>query len=245
MSLYYGPLPVAEAAARAEALLERAQGARVVQSTVVVGLAGLRAQSGRFDEARRLLAQGRAISDELGFRVWVAGFSLVGGDIEMLGDDPVAAERELRRGYEALEAMGERGLLATVAAELARAVCAQGRYEEAQELTKVSEELARPLDVAAQISWRTVRATCLAGGGDLVEAEALARQALQAAEQTDDLNRRARVLVDLADVVRRAGREDESASLREQGLVLFERKGNVVWAERVRTELRTGARSPQ
>jgi hypothetical protein len=46
----------------------------VVKSTALVCLAGLNTQSGRFEEARRLLAQGRAISDELGFRVWVAGF---------------------------------------------------------------------------------------------------------------------------------------------------------------------------
>jgi hypothetical protein len=217
----------------------------VVQSTALVCLAGLHAQSGRFEDARRLLGQGRAISDELGFRVWVAGFSLAAGDIEMLADDPAAAERELRRGYEALEAMGERGLLATVAAELARAVCAQGRYSEAEELARVSEELARPLDVAAQISWRTVRATCAAGAENLAGAEALARAALRAAEQTDDLNRHARVLGDLADVVRRAGRDAESRSLEERALELFERKGNVVSAEKARSELGERTQSPQ
>jgi predicted ATPase/class 3 adenylate cyclase len=244
MSLYYGPMPVPEAIARAEAILQSAQGARVVQSTALVCLAGLHAMSGRFDDARPLLAQGRAISDELGFRVWVAGFSLAAGDIEMLADDPVAAERELRRGYEALEAMGERGLLATVAAELAGAVSAQGRHEEAEQLTRVSEELARPLDVSAQVSWRTVRATCIAAAGELAEAEALARDALQAVEQTDDLNRQARVLVDLADIVRRAGRDAEAISLEERALDLYERKGNVVSAGKVRSGL-DRARSPQ
>jgi class 3 adenylate cyclase/tetratricopeptide (TPR) repeat protein len=244
MSLYYGPMPVPDATARAEAILQSAQGARVVQSTALVCLAGLHAMSGRFDDARPLLAQGRAISDELGFRVWVAGFSLAAGDIEMLAGDPVAAERELRRGYEALEAMGERGLLATVAAELARAVSAQRRHEEAEHLTQVSEELARPLDVAAQVSWRTVRATCIAAAGKLAEAEALARDALQAAEQTDDLNRQARVLVDLADIVRHAGRDAEAISLEERALDLYERKGNVVSAGKVRSGL-DRARSPQ
>jgi tetratricopeptide (TPR) repeat protein len=200
--------------------------------------------SGRFDDARPLLAQGRAISDELGFRVWVAGFSLVAGDIEMLADDAVGAERELRRGYEALEAMGERGLLSSVAAELARAVAAQGRHEEAEQLTRVSEELARPLDVSAQVSWRDVRAACLAAAGELVEAEELARDALRTVEQTDDLNRQGRVLVDLAGVVRRAGREAEAIALEEQALARFERKGNVVSAEKVRAEL-DGAHSPQ
>jgi class 3 adenylate cyclase/tetratricopeptide (TPR) repeat protein len=237
MSLYYGPTPVAEATARAEAIIQSAHGARVVQSTALVGLAGLHAMSGRFDDARPLLTQGRAISDELGFRVWVAGFSLVAGDIEMLADDAVGAERELRRGYEALEAMGERGLLSSVAAELARAVAAQGRHEEAERLTRVSEELARPLDVSAQISWRIVRARCLAAAGELAEAEELARDALRTVEQTDDLNRQGRVLVDLAGVLRRAGREPEAVSLEEQAITRFERKGNVVSADNVRGEL--------
>jgi predicted ATPase len=244
MSLYYGPLPVGEATARAEAILQSAQGARVVQSTALVCLAGLHAMLGRFDDARPLLAQGRAISDELGFRVWVAGFSLAAGDIEMLANDPVAAERELRRGYEALEAMGERGLLSTVAAELARAVSAQGRHEEAEELTQVSEELTRPLDLSAQVAWRIVRAACLAARGELTEAEALARDALEVAGQTDDINRQGRVLVDLADIVRRAGRNAEAISLEERALDLYERKGNVVSAERVRSGL-DRARSPQ
>ncbi len=245
MSLYYGPMPVTEAMARAEALLERAQSSRVVQSTALVCLAGLHALAGDFEEARRLLAQGRAISDELGFRVWVAGFSLLAGDIEMLADDPAAAERELRRGSEALGAMGERGLLATVAAELAHAVCAQGRYEEAERLTRVTEELARPLDVAAQISWHIVRATSLAGRGELESAEALARDAVRAVEQTDDLNRQGRVLVALAEIVRSAGREAEAVSLRERALELFERKGNLVSADRLRRVLaERGPRSP-
>jgi tetratricopeptide (TPR) repeat protein len=234
MSLYYGPLPVPEAAARAEAILEQAAGAQVVQSTALVCLAALRAFSGRFEEARDLLDQGRAISDELGFRVWVAGFSLAAGDIEMLAGEPKAAERELRRGYQALEAMGERGLLATVAAELARAVCLQGRYVEAEELTRVSESLARPADVSAQIAWRAVRGHSLAGRGDLAAAEALAREALALTERTDDLNRQARVLVDLANIVRRSGREDEAVPLLEGALELLERKGNVVAAADVR-----------
>ena len=245
MSFYYGPMPVTEAMARAEALLERAQSSRVVQSTALVCLAGLQALAGDFEEARRLLAQGRAISDELGFKVWVAGFSLIAGDIEMLADDPAAAERELRRGSEALGAMRERGLLATVAAELASAVCAQGRYEEAERLTRVTEELARPLDVAAQISWHIVRATSLAGRGELESAEALARDAVRAVEQTDDLNRQGRVLVALAEIVRSAGREADAVSLLERALELFERKGNVVAADKLRGVLaERGTRSP-
>jgi len=132
-----------------------------------------------------------------------------------------------------------------VASGLARAVCAQGRFDEAEELARVREELARPLDVAAQVSWRSVRGACLAGRGELAEAEAVARDALRAVEQTDDLNRQARVLVDLAEIVARAGREDEASALRERALALFERRGNIVGAEGVRARLHERAQSPQ
>jgi class 3 adenylate cyclase/tetratricopeptide (TPR) repeat protein len=237
MAIYYGPTPVPEAIRRAEAILERASGARVVQSTALVCLAGLHAMSGRFDIARSVLADGRAIVAELGFRVWLAGFSLLASEIEMLADDPSAAEEELRRGYAALEAMGDRGLLSTVASELARAVYAQGGLEEADRLTRVSEELAGAGDVTAQISWRAVRAKVAARQGDVETGEALAREALRLAELTDGLDSQGRALVDLAEVLRLAGRDAEARAELERALDDFERKGNLVSAGKVRAAL--------
>ena len=55
---------------------------------------------------------------------------------------PAAAERRLRPGYEKLEEMGERGLLATTAAMLAQALYDQGRYDEAGAQCDVSEAAA-------------------------------------------------------------------------------------------------------
>jgi tetratricopeptide (TPR) repeat protein len=171
MAIYYGPTPVPEAIHRADAILDRATEAPIVQSTCLVCLAGLHALSGQFEHARDLLARGRAISEELGFRVWLAGFSLLSSEIEMLAEDPAAAERELRSGYGALEEMGERGLLSMVAAELARAIYAQGRFEEADRFTDASEELAATADMTSQISWRAVRAKILARRGEFTAAE--------------------------------------------------------------------------
>ena len=54
--------------------------------------------------------------------------------MEFLADDPEAAERNLRGGYGALPQMGEQAVLSTTAAFLARAVFAQGRADEAEEL---------------------------------------------------------------------------------------------------------------
>ena len=43
-----------------------------------------------------------------------------------MAGDPAAAERNLRKGYEALVAMGERGYRSTLVTYLAEAVYAQG-----------------------------------------------------------------------------------------------------------------------
>jgi class 3 adenylate cyclase/tetratricopeptide (TPR) repeat protein len=243
MAIYYGPTHVPEAIQRAEEILARAQKTPGVQSTCLVCLAGLQAMAGRFEHARSLLARGRAISDELGFRVWQAGFSLLASDIAILRDDPAAAENELRRGYQALEGMGERGLLSMVVAELARVLYAQERYDEAEQLTDESERVAGTADVRSQITWRAVRGKVLARKREFARAEACARQAVGIAEQTDDLNSQGRALMDLAEVLGLAGRPDEAGPVIERALELFERKGNVVSAENARALVVQGSRT--
>jgi predicted ATPase/class 3 adenylate cyclase len=241
MAIYYGPTHVPEAIQRAEDILARAQKAPGVQSTCLVCLAGLQAMSGRFEHAYSLLARGRAISEELGFRVWQAGFSLLSSDIAMLAGDPAKAESELRRGYQALEGMGERGLLSMVVAELARAVYAQERYEEAEQLAEESERLAGTADVRSQITWRAVRGQILARRHEFSRAEACAHKAVGIAEQTDDLNSQGRALMDLVEVLELAGRPDDAVAAVARAIELFERKGNVVSAQRARALL--GGRS--
>jgi class 3 adenylate cyclase/tetratricopeptide (TPR) repeat protein len=243
MAIYYGPTPVPEAIERAEAILARAQKAPGVQSTCLVCLAGLQAMAGRFEHARSLLTRGRAISEELGFRVWQAGFSLLASDIAMLRDDPADGERELRRGYQALAGMGERGLLSMVVAELARAVYEQGRYDEAMQLTDESSRVAGTADVRSQITWRAIRGKTLARKHEFARAEACALEAMAIAEKTDDLNSQGRALMDLADVLELAGRGEEAAPVVERALVLFERKGNVVSTDKARERLAEGARA--
>jgi class 3 adenylate cyclase/tetratricopeptide (TPR) repeat protein len=228
MALYWGPSPAEEAIVRAEQALERARGNRAVESSFLVSLAGLQAMSDNFDEARELLARGESIAEELGFKLWYAGFSLVSADVELLAGDPAAGEQRLRRGYKVLTDAGDRGVLATVASRLARSVYAQSRYEEADRLAQTSEQLGG--DVASRIESRSIRAKVLARHGAFVEAERLARQAVQLAEQTDDIGSHATVVCDLTEVLALAGRADEINSLVGLARSLFEQKGNVVAA---------------
>jgi tetratricopeptide (TPR) repeat protein len=128
-----------------------------------------------------------------------------------------------------------------VAAQLGRALCAQERNSEAERFARVSQELARSDDVAAQMLWRTTRAKVLARRKDFDEAERLARQALEITEKTDALNSQGLSLTTLAEVLLLAGREKEASPLFGRALKLFERKGNVVAAQALERRLQAAA----
>jgi tetratricopeptide (TPR) repeat protein len=230
MALYWGPTPAPEAIDRAEQTLAEARGTPAVESTFLESLAGLYAMSDRFDEARSLLARGEAMGEELGFRLWFAGFSLVSGDVVLLAGDPEAAERKLRRGYRVIDSLGERRVLSAVASRLAETVDRQGRYDEPGHLTKKSEELTGSGDIASRIERSLVRAKLVARRGEFERAERLAREALRLADETDDIGRQASALINLADVLGSAGKTDETVALVDRACDLFAQKGNVVAA---------------
>jgi tetratricopeptide (TPR) repeat protein len=153
----------------------------------------------------------------------------------MLAGDPAAAEWHLRRGYGALEEAGETGGLSTMAALLANAVYTQGRYEEAERYTRISEETAARNDYFSQILWRSVRAKAFASDGRLADGEQLAREAVTLAEATDDIDFHGDALMALADVLCLAERPAEAIPVIKEALRLFEQKGNVVSAGKARS----------
>jgi MalT-like TPR region len=157
--------------------------------------------------------------------------------MEMLAGDPAAAETSLRAGFEALERMGEHAFLSTTAAFLARAVFLQRRAGEAEELAQLSAKLSEPGDLLTQFMWRGVQARVLATRGRLDDAEAVAREAVALAGRTDFLVHRGDALVDLAFILRDAGRRDEAAIAAAEGLHLHEQKGNLVTAGTIRSDL--------
>ena len=222
-ALYYGPTPVPEAVSRCEGYLAEHPGNRSLEASMTGVLAGLRAMQGDFDEARRLQARAREIHEELGQRFRIAARSLVGAEIEQLAGRPDEAVSILRWAYETLSEMGATSIMSTTAAFLADALCLDGLYEEAEEISKVSEEQAAAVDVVTQVLWRTARARAVAGR-DPRAAEALAREALAAAQTTDYPDLEARSLMAVAEVV---GPGDEASGLLEDARRLYEQKGNV------------------
>jgi class 3 adenylate cyclase/tetratricopeptide (TPR) repeat protein len=232
----YGSTPIPEAIAHCEQLLEQASDDQRGRSLVRLALAQLHAMQGDFEQARKLYTQSRAILTDLGEKVQAASTSIDSGRVEMLAEDPVAAEVELRRDYEALDGMGEKYFLATTAALLAHALYLQDRYEEAEAFSRVSGESDQD-DVETQSLWRRARAKVLARWGRFDEAEQLAREALTMIEQTDSPILQANTLMDLAEVLRVSGKLVKAVPLMRAALALYERKGNVVSAARTRAAI--------
>jgi tetratricopeptide (TPR) repeat protein len=234
VALYYGPTPVADAIRSCERLVAEApeQGGK---AHVLVWLGGLEAMAGRLDRGRQLVAEGRSIYEELGYRVSLANAcGAVMGDLELLAGRPAAAEEWLQGACAFLAEAGMSVNLSSRAAELAEALYRRQRYDESERWLRVAAEHSSTDDAGAALLRSAVLAKVLARRGELAEAEARARHALELAEQTDALNSRAKVRLDLAEVLRLAGRAPEAADATARAVELFERKGNTLGAAQAR-----------
>src|SRR5439155_24266894 len=129
---------------------------------------------------------GLALIEELGpHLVALETSALALGYLRMLQDNWPAAEREFRAVCEALEGLGETGFTSSSAARLAWCLCQQGRNEEAETVTRMSERSASSEDVFSQVLWRAARATATARQGQLEKGESLAREAVRRVAETD------------------------------------------------------------
>jgi class 3 adenylate cyclase/tetratricopeptide (TPR) repeat protein len=241
ITLLMGPTPASEAISRCEGLLEEIAGKPVLEVMVTIVLANLLAMTGRLGEAQELMERARRLRDERVGRIWFFPHDF--GLVTTLADDPIAAERRLRWGYETQKRIGGTSHFSAITALLARALYAQGRDDEAEQLTQECEEAARPNDVVASILWRATRARVLARRGELVAAEALAREAVAFAAESDFLDAHGDALSDLAEVLTLVGRPEDATAELERAHQLYEQKGNLVSAERTHlrlAELTTG-----
>ena len=199
--------------------------------------AGTVAMLGRFEEARDLITAFRARGEELGHGFWAAGSTQQACRIETLAGDLEAAEQEIRHGCELWEAAGERAYLSTFAGDLANTLAMLGRLDEAEEWAGRSAELGAGDDVATQTLWRQAQARVHALRGEPAEAERLAREAISLMEDTDDAIFQPDAWVTLGEVLALAGKAEEARAAFEEALGRYERKGNLVLAERTRQRL--------
>jgi DNA-binding SARP family transcriptional activator len=233
-ALYYGPTPVPVGIARCEQLRQREVSDRVGEANVGVFYGGLLAQRGDIDEARRSIAAARETFADIGQRTAAAiRCSAVLGDVELLAGNAETAADVLRDLCDELVLLGDSSHLASRAGDLAEALYVSGRLDEAHEWSRIAEQHTAADDVDARIRWLPVRAKIAARRASEVGALALAHEAVNLAESSDGLNRRAKAYSDLAEVLHRAERA-EAATAFAEALSLYELKGNLVGVAQVR-----------
>ncbi len=197
----------------------------------------LEAMRGNFEAAREAVRVARERARELGSRLAEAGHSMQEAEVELHAGDAERAAEVALEGVAALDALGERGWLSTVAGHAAEALYRLGRDEEAWRLTDKAEEAGASDDVITQMLILQVRAKLLARRGEHAEAERRAREAVAWGEPTDALEYKANALRDLAIVLSAAGRHDEALEALDEARPLYEEKGHTVGVARV-AELR-------
>jgi tetratricopeptide (TPR) repeat protein len=233
----YGPMPVAKGLRWLGRLLQSEPENRTLDANLAGFVTVLEAMSGRIDEARTHIAESRALAQDLGMKWQGAVQELLSGYVELMAGDPVAAEGDMRKAEQAFREIGEGWFLSTTAVDLPRAVYEQGRYDDAFALLGAIEELPAPTDCEWRIKRTGVPARLLARRGRLEEAVALAREGVAVAADSEFVVLHADVLLDLADVLRLAGRLDDARAAAAEAKSRYERKGVVPSAARARALL--------
>jgi tetratricopeptide (TPR) repeat protein len=232
----FGPTPVREAIERCERAVEQVSGDRQSEGVLLALLASLVAMEGSFDRARELAARGITMLEELRLPARVARAAQEAWRVEMLAGNVDAAERQIRLGYDLLVELGEKYLRSTVGGLLGQTLYDLGRYEEAEQLARESQELATADDVDTQALWRCLLSKLVARRGAFEEGETLAREAIDILAPTDAVLLQFLAFLDLAEVLQLAGRTDEAMAAVGEALKLAELKESPVMvaaAERV------------
>ncbi len=230
-AIQLGPTPVDAAIERAHLFLRESEGDRLLTASILSSLAVLLAMRGEFDEARAQWARAQAFWDALGMAHQRAIRAIDVSAIELLAGDADAAERELRAGYDMLVEIGDVHLRPMLAAYLAAVLVENGSVEDADSFASYAESHSWEDDIVTEVMWRVARARIQAVAGQHAEAELLARAAARLAAPTDFPDLQATALLALVRVLQESG-SPEAAGAAAEARAVYERKGNLVGAER-------------
>jgi class 3 adenylate cyclase/tetratricopeptide (TPR) repeat protein len=236
-TLNSGPTPVDSATASVKELLSSAGDDRVLGAEVKRALAGLYAMAGRSEEALELFRESGKVLEELGhLQSWTAR-GMFAADVAALAGYQVVAEEARRAAiayFRDLRPGVVDGRAWSMSANLASSCCDEGRWVEADDLLTYGREVEIATMPLSQATRLAVEARLAARRGELDQAVALAERAVASPATRDWLNHRARHLLALAEVLRAAGRTVEGDAALAKAIELYEQKGNVAGAARVR-----------
>ncbi len=237
-----GPTPAGSAIRRCEELRESSRDDRMLEAVITRNLAALYAMTGRFDEAREALHASSDVLDELNIvtATWAHRWSLAEAK-DLLGDR-AGAEQELAATWERFRDIGgdtpdRRAMHGAYRLALLR--CDAGRWDEAERCLEYAAEVPVPPYYTAESAFGlAARGRLAAHQGRLDGAIALARAAVELADRSDNLNVRARIWSSLAAVEHARGNDARMDAAVAEAIRLYEQKGNVTAAGRLRSAVR-------
>jgi class 3 adenylate cyclase/tetratricopeptide (TPR) repeat protein len=198
--------------------------------------AHMRARLGDFDGAFEDVGEFRQRLRELGRETEYAVTSSCVWDVCLWAGDWKRGEAALREGYEMLDAMGSTAVLSTITLDLGDCVFRQGMLDEAERLSAIGEELTAEDDVFCVAQSLTLKARVRTAREDLASAEKLARSAIELLVRNDFPELAAEARLALAQAIT-AERNPEAMSAAAEATELYERKGNLVGADRAKAFL--------
>lgn len=233
-----GPIPLNTAIARGEQFLDQASADTRAKAELYTGLAELYAQAGRIADARAAMSRAQSAHTRAGAKINAAVSTAAAGTIEMIAGDLAAAEELLRQGCEALRTVREHDwFLPSELPNLAEVIYAQGRLDEAEQVTEEAQALAGADDFDTQARWRATRAKILVRRGQHAPAKELADEAVALAAPTSWTALQAQVLEAKAEVARLVGATTEAETCLRAALDLHQQRRATALADRTRAAL--------
>jgi len=213
IAIAYGPIPVSAALARCDEIIRSTRPRSRVEASARSSIAVLRAMASDLDGARTDALLSRSIYEELGMPLEAAASSQGRAVVEMLVGDPALVEADLRSDREVLAGMDAYGYLLTTEIRLAQVLMALGRHDESRAIAGHAERELSADDLTARAMLSSLEVRSLLYEGRHVEAEAIARSALEGLGTRDHYDFVPTAIVDLADVLGAQGRRGEAGEL--------------------------------
>jgi DNA-binding SARP family transcriptional activator/tetratricopeptide (TPR) repeat protein len=233
-NLVEGPCPAPEGIKRCDSLTREAAGQHAAELSVLGCRAVLLAMTGGYDQARSSMARARQGLSELGLGEMAAYLALLDAMAETLAGDPAAAERAVLDAAAIASESGDRWFLSTVHVDLAQAIIAQGRRDDAAEAVARIDSVPAPCDSEWVIKRHAARALLAIRAADPQSALAEATAAVTAADSTSQIVFGANAYRTLADALQAADRPDEALRAAGRAVELDEAKANVIAASKTR-----------
>lgn len=193
------------------------------------------AMLGRTDEARMILAGLHAERADRGGGILGAVSTRADLDVELLAGDPAVALQPAADLFRLYEELGHQSFLPWAAGELAQVYYALDRLDDAEAWADRAATIVASFD--PESLWMQVRAKVLARRGEYAESERLARKATEMNDATDWVNPQAHAYADLAEVLVLGGNSEGATEALEQALARYQRKENIVMAQRIGARL--------